>query len=174
MRFSKQTFQLLVVAGLLAAPAASVSGAEIKRLGTYEKWSAHLITEGRAKTCYLHGEPTGMKGDYKSRGRVFVQITHRPAEGTKNEVGFTAGYKFQKESETRVTIDKKRFVLFTDRDTAWTRDARADRALVRAMMKGRTMTVRGKSARGTATADTYSLIGFTQAYRAIGKACRVR
>ncbi len=174
MRFSKQCFQLLAVAGLLATPAAQASGAQAKRLGTYEKWSAHMITEGRAKTCYVHGEPTSMKGKYKSRGRAFVQITHRPAEGTKNEVGFTAGYNFQKESETRVTIDKKRFVLFTDRDTAWTRDSRADRTLVRAMMKGRKMTVRGISSRGTKTSDTYSLIGFTQAYRTIGKACRVR
>ena len=71
-------------------------------------------------------------------------------------------------------IDRQRFVLFTDRETAWSRDAKSDTALVKAMMRGRRMRVRGTSARGTVTTDTYSLLGFTKAYRAIGKACGVR
>ena len=33
------------------------------------------------------------------------------------------------------------------------------------------MVVKGTSSRDTLTTDTYSLIGFTKAYRAIGKAC---
>ena len=35
------------------------------------------------------------------------------------------------------------------------------------------MTVKGISGRGTKTTDTYSLKGFTAAYRTIGKACKV-
>ena len=33
------------------------------------------------------------------------------------------------------------------------------------------MIVQGTSSRGTKTTDTYSLIGFTKAYRAIADAC---
>jgi hypothetical protein len=68
-------------------------------------------------------------------------------------------------------IDGKQFSLFTDDDTAWGGDARTDSALVTAMKAGTSMTVRGTSARGTLTTDTYSLAGFTAAHAAIDKAC---
>ena len=153
---------------------AGVAAAETRELGLFETWSAHMIIEGKARVCYIHGEPIHKRGKYKKRGPVFVQIAHRPLERTRNEVGFTAGYTYRKESEARVVIDRQRFVLFTDRETAWSRDAKSDTALVKAMMRGRRMRVRGSSARGTVTTDTYSLLGFTKAYRAIGKACGVR
>ena len=42
------------------------------------------------------------------------------------------------------------------------------------MAKGRQLIVTGYSSRGTKTTDTYSLAGFTAAYKAIGKACGVK
>ncbi|MFO1113388.1 MAG: invasion associated locus B family protein [Rhodospirillales bacterium] len=50
-------------------------------------------------------------------------------------------------------------------------DATVDRAIVAAMKAGQKMTVRGTSARGTITTDTYSLSGFSAALAAIDKAC---
>jgi hypothetical protein len=71
-------------------------------------------------------------------------------------------------------IDGKQFSLFTDDDTAWGGDAKVDSALVAAMKAGATMIVKGTSARGTLTTDTYSLAGFTAAHKAIDKACDVK
>ena len=39
------------------------------------------------------------------------------------------------------------------------------------MIKGSKMVAVGTSSRGTKTKDTYSLSGFTKAYKAINKAC---
>ncbi|MFO1120388.1 MAG: invasion associated locus B family protein [Rhodospirillales bacterium] len=50
-------------------------------------------------------------------------------------------------------------------------DAAVDRAIVAAMKAGKAMIVRGTSARGTLTTDTYSLSGFSAALAAIDKAC---
>ena len=91
-----------------------------------------------------------------------------------NEVGFTAGYAYQKDSEAVVEVDGKKFTLFTHQDGAWAADAKADNALVQAMMKGRRLVIHGTSSRGTKTVDTYSLIGFTRAHKAIGKACKIK
>ena len=88
------------------------------------------------------------------------------------EVGFTAGYTYKESSDAVVEIDGKKFTLFTHKDSAWASDAKSDKALVQAMMKGKRMIIRGTSVRGTKTVDTYSLIGFTRAYKAIGKACK--
>ncbi len=165
---------LHVVLALALLPLAATALGAPKSLGTFEKWSAHLLTERKAPICFVYGEPTKKAGRYKKRGNVYVQITHRPRANVVNEVGFTAGYPFKKDSDAEVDIDGTKFTLFTHKDGAWAADGKADNALVRAMMKGRRMIIRGTSARQTKTEDTYSLIGFTRAYQAIGKACKIK
>ncbi len=64
--------------------------------------------------------------------------------------------------------------MFTHENGAWAAEDKIDNALVQAMMKGRRMVIQGTSSRGTKTEDTYSLIGFTRAYKAIGKACKIK
>ncbi len=157
-----------ILAFVLMSIAATALGAT-KGLGTFDKWSAHLLTEKRSRICFVHGEPAKKLGQYKKRGAVFVQISHRPRANVINEVGFTAGYVYNKDSDAVVEIDGKMFTLFTHKDGAWASDAKSDTALVQAMMKGRRMIIRG-----TKTVDTYSLIGFTRAHQAIGKACKIK
>lgn len=161
-----------LIAALVGVP--GPAAAAPKSLGAFGAWSAYVLSEGSAKTCYLHGEPKSSTGAYKKRGAIYVQVTHRPAAGTTNEVGVTAGYTYRKESEVEIEIGGRTFTLFTDRDTAWAREKSDDRALVAAMKAGHTMVVRGTSSRATPTADTYSLNGFTAAHAAIGKACGVK
>ena len=64
-------------------------------------------------------------------------------------------------------------MLFTNSDSAWAYD-KEDSAIVRSMVSGKTMIVTGFSSRGTKTVDTYSLLGFTQAHRTIGKLCGLK
>ena len=71
-----------------------------------------------------------------------------------------------------VTIDGKKYKLFTDGDTAWNRVAKDDAHMVRAMRVGKILVIEGVSSRGTKTSDTYSLFGFTAAHNAINKACK--
>jgi len=162
-----------ILAFVLMAIAVPALGAT-KSLGTFVKWSAHLLTEKDSRICFLHGEPVNKAGEYKARGAVFVSISHRPRSNVANEVGFTAGYQYKKDSDALVEIDGKKFTLFTHKDGAWATDAKADAVLVQAMMKGTRMIIRGTSARNTKTVDTYSLIGFTRAHKAIGKACKTK
>ncbi len=166
-------FRPAVLAFALLPLAATALGAT-KSLGTFKKWSAHVLTEKKSRVCFVHGVPTKKLGQYKKRGDVFVQIAHYPRENVTNEVGFTAGYAYKKDSDAVVEIDGKKYTLFTHKNSAWPADAKTDKALVRAMMKGRQMIIRGTSARGTKTVDTYSLIGFTRAYKAIGTACKIK
>ena len=55
---------------------------------------------------------------------------------------------------------------------AWTSDPEIDGMLIKAMQRGTTMIIKGVSSRGTNTKDTYSLRGFTAAYKAISKVCK--
>lgn len=153
----------------------SVLAAGAKAIATYNAWSAHVIAEKSGKICYAHSEPKNSEGKYTVRGPTYVQVAHRTRAKAANEVSVTAGYPYKKGSDVTVTIDgKQKFDLFTDDDTAWSRDAAGDRDLVAAMRAGTTMVIMGTSSRGTLTTDTYSLSGFTAAHKAIGKACNVK
>ncbi len=172
-----RTFRSLLIAGSLTAllgamallPAAQAQG--IKRVGDFGDWSAFQFSEEGGSACYMSSEPTKATGDYKKRGDVFAIVTHRPAEKRIGEVSIIAGYAYKKDSAVKIAIGGRTFELFTQEDGAWALDAAADKELVQAMRKGSRMVVKGISARGTVTTDTYSLKGFTKAYNAIGKAC---
>jgi hypothetical protein len=124
--------------------------------------------------CYAVGEPTKKEPATARRDRVDALVTHNTAEKTANVVSFVAGYPFGDKAEVDLDIDGKKFKLFTNGDTAWARDAATDKAVTEAMAKGKQAVVKGSSARGTATTDTYSLGGFTLVLALIDKACNVK
>ncbi len=170
IRLTLSTAATVAFAVLVAwSPPAASQG--IQRLGDFEDWNAYQFTEKGNVACYVASAPKKSEGDYTKRGDVFAIVTHRPSESRRDEVSFVAGYAHKKDSWVEVTIEDETFKLFTQGDGAWAPDKEADAALVAAMIKGRGMVVKGVSARGTETVDTYSLSGFTKAYQAINKAC---
>ena len=160
-----------LLVAVAALPAAQAQG--IKRVGSFGDWSAFQFSEDGNPACYMSSEPTKASGDYTKRGEIFAIVTHRPAEKRIGEVSIIAGYAYKKDSTVAVAIGKQKFELFTQEDGAWALDAASDKKLIQAMRKGNRMVVKGTSTRGTVTTDTYSLKGFTKAYRAIGKACGI-
>lgn len=160
----------LAVAPILPAPA---EAQEIRQLGSYDHWRAFMFEEDGNRVCYMASQPQKDEGDYTRRGDIHAMVTHRPERGIENEVSFIIGYPFQEDSRVTVVIDGTEFTLFTHQDTAWAPDSATDNQLVQNMIQGREMIVRGTSARGTDTTDTYSLIGFTNAHNAISEACGV-
>ena len=145
-----------------------------KTLGSFGKWSAHLVAGNSGKTCYVHGEPETSKGKYKRRDETYIQVSHRTTGKVKNEIGVTAGYAYRPESDVEIDIDGKPFTLFTAKDSAWMREKKDEARMVAAMKAGRIMVVRGTSSRGTLTTDTYLLKGFTAAYTETSKACGIK
>ncbi len=162
---------ILVSALIVAGTATQAAAQEVEYLGTNRDWHAFQYMENGNRVCYMASRPTDEEGNYSRRGDVFVLVTHRPAENSRNVVSFIAGYTYQPGSEASVTIGGDTFSLFTEGDTAWARDAATDERLINAMRRGANMVVRGTSSRGTLTTDTYSLFGFTATYEQISEAC---
>ena len=136
-------------------------------------WEAYTTFENKRLVCYMGAEPQKTQGKYTKRGQTFLLITHRPSEKSKNVISLRAGYTYKKSSEVKMVIGKERFELFTNGQWAFAADAGTDNKLVKSMIRGAELIVRGVSSRGTRTTDTYSLKGFTAAYKAIGKACKI-
>jgi hypothetical protein len=165
---------LLPILAVAAATCAATGASAADSLGTFGDWAAYADGKGKARTCWIYSEPKKDEGKYAKRGRIYVLVTHRPGEGTANQVQFTAGYDYKQGSAVTVKIGPKSFELFTNDDSAWARDKAGDDAIVAAMRAGSDMIVTGTSSRGTETRDTYSLSGISAAHDAIGKACKVK
>lgn len=163
----KSTLVFAVVCAL-ALPALAATP---KQLGRHKAWSSWVLMAKRGKECFAHSVPRTSEGEYTRRGAVSVAVTHRPGDRVVNELAFSAGYNYRTKSEAILRIDGRSFRLFVDGDTAYARDAGTDATIVDAMIKGSRMVVEGVSGRGTKTVDTYSLAGFSSAYRAITKSC---
>jgi hypothetical protein len=143
-------------------------------LGQHGDWYAYRLNEDGARTCYMVSKPTRTRGKFKKRGDAVVFVTHRPKEGERDVVNFQTGFTLKANSPVFVTIGDKSFSLFPSKDTAWSRAPGDDKTIVTAMIGGTTMDVKSTPARGGSMVDTYSLQGFTAAYKKITQACGLK
>jgi invasion protein IalB len=165
-------FGISVVLGVLCA-ADFAAAQDVTVIGTHGKWTAYTYTENKQPVCYIAAKPEKSEGKYASRDEVLMLVTHRPGEKAYDVVSVVAGYQYKPDTDAVLTIGAQKFDLFTvGSDRAWARDAKIDRAIAAAMIKGNTAVVRGTSSRGTLTTDTFSLSGFTAAYKAISDTCK--
>lgn len=170
----RKIFWLFLLAFSVSAMNSSPSyAASPKQVGKFGDWTAYVLMERGNKVCYMVSKPVKAQGKYTNRGEIFALITHRPSENTKDVFSYITGYTYKSGSDATVTIDGKRYILFTQDDTAWAPDATADTKLAKAIQAGSRMVVKGTSARGTLTTDTYSLKGSGSAYKAISKECNI-
>jgi hypothetical protein len=157
----------------LATLLSSASHAQdVKVLGTFGKWIAQTYKENGANVCFMSVKPEKSEGNYKARGEVSFMVTHRPAEKAFDVVSVAAGYQYAPDSDAVLTSGAKKFNLFTSGERAWARDAQTDKAIVQLLTKSKTMVVKGTSSRNNITTDTYTLAGFTAAYKAISDSCK--
>jgi hypothetical protein len=106
-----------------------------------------------------------------TRGDVFIQVVNNTDDDTKNVVNIVAGYTFQDNSVVVATINNVEIRMFTAENAAWNLSTEKDTEMVSAMIRGAELVIAGASSRGTQTTDTYSLLGFTEAHRAMTEAC---
>jgi hypothetical protein len=181
MRSTSLTLLLLVAAAATAhaetpkrkpatAPAAPVS----RPLGSVDAWTAYSYTENGGRVCYLVGDPARSEPVGFRRHLATAMVTHRPEENVTNVISFTEGYALKPGSEANLDVGDKKFDLFTNGDTAWSRTADLDRTIVDTMIKGRDAVLTASPPKGPRTIDSYSLAGFGKALALIDKACGVK
>jgi len=136
-------------------------------------WTAYASGDKPGRICYLVGRPQKSDSAGVARKAPVAMVTHRPSESISNVVSFVEGYPLKSGSDAALEIDDKKFDLFTNDDSAWARTAELDRAIVSALLKARTATIKGTPNNGKPTSDTYSLAGFAKALALIDEACGI-
>jgi invasion protein IalB len=158
-----------------AAPAAAVAGgAQPKLLGQYGMWGAYTAAPGGKKICFVLAKPSSSDTNPPNRPRnpVYIFISSRPADKVTNEVSLVVGYPFKPGFEANAQIGANSFPLYTQQDGAWIKNAAEEAKMVEAMRGGDTAVVKGLSAKGTQSTDTFALKGIAQALDRVGQECK--
>lgn len=153
-------------------PAKADSGP--KTLGTAKNWSAFSAGSGKSEVCYLVGKPAKTLPEHVQRGRIALNVTHRPGENSYNTVNFLLGYDAKSDPGAELTIDGKKYDFFISKQGAWAKDAATDKAITIALSKGKEAVIKAVSEKNNASTDTYSLDGFGQMLALIDKACNAK
>jgi hypothetical protein len=152
----------------------AMGGVKPTLLGQYGEWGAYTASPGGKKVCFAIAKPIAMETIPPNRPRnpVYVFVSSRPADKVANEVSIIIGYPFKPATEASAQIGGTSFALYTQQDGAWIKNATQEAQMVDAMRQGQTVVVKGVSAKGTQSSDTFSLKGLAQALDRTGQECK--
>ena len=158
-----------------AKPAAAVAGsAEPALIGQFGTWGAYTATPNGKKVCFALAKPSSSKTNPPNRPRdpAYAFVSTRPAEKVANEVSIMIGYTLKPGSESTLEVGGASYAMYTQGDGLWIKNAAEEERMVEAMRKASDVVVKGVSAKGTETTDTFSLKGLAQALDRLAQDCK--
>jgi len=143
-------------------------------LGQFGNWGAYKATPGGKKVCFALSKPTSavIVPSNKKRDPSYAFVSTRPAEQVRNEVSVIVGYPQKAGVDATATIGSASYVLYTQNDGAWVKNAAEEAQMVETMRKGSDMVVKSMSHSGAKTTDTYSLKGLSEALDKVAEECK--
>jgi Invasion associated locus B (IalB) protein len=155
-------------------PASMTGGTEPTLIGQFGTWGAYSATPNGKRVCFALAKPTASKTNPPNRPRdpAYAFVSTRPAEKVINEVSIMIGYALKPGSESTLEVGGASYSMYTQGDGLWIKNAAEEDQMVQAMRRSADATVKGVSAKGTETTDTFSMKGLSQALDRIAQDCR--
>ncbi len=152
----------------------NIGGVKPTLLGQYGEWGAYTASPGGKKVCFAIAKPTASQTNPPDRPRnpTYMFISSRPAEKVSNEVSIIIGYPFKPGTEASAAVGATSYALYTQQDGAWIKNAAEEAQMIDAMRGGQSAVVKGVSAKGTQSSDTFSLKGLSQALDRVSQECK--
>jgi hypothetical protein len=156
------------------AAAAVAGGTEPTLIGQFGTWGAYTAAPNGKKVCFALAKPSSSKTNPPNRPRdpAYAFVSTRPAEKVTNEVSVMIGYTLKPGSESTLEVGGGSYAMYTQGDGLWIKNAAEEERMVEAMRKSADVTVKGVSAKGTETIDTFSLKGLAQALDRLAQDCK--
>jgi hypothetical protein len=168
-------FVAILTTSILSATASFGQDESTNRVAAQTDWS--VFVESDPQECWGVSAPkeTVNTRDGRvvsvNRGDILLFVSYRPSAGVNGEVSFTGGYPFADGSTVSLVVGDSTFELFTDGEWAWPASPGDDARIMTAMKRGTNAILTARSARGTQTQDTFSLLGFTAAAEEAERRC---
>jgi hypothetical protein len=153
---------------------AVAGSAEPTLIGQFGTWGAYTATPNGKKVCFALAKPASSKTNPPNRPRdpAYAFVSTRPAEKVTNEVSVMIGYTLKPGSESTLEVGGATYAMYTQGDGLWIKNAAEEERMVDAMRKAPDVVVKGVSAKGTETTDTFSLKGLAQALDRLAQDCK--
>ena len=152
----------------------AAGGSEPTLLGQFGSWGAYTAMPNGKKVCFALAKPSSSKTNPPNRPRdpAYAFVSTRPAEKVVNEVSIMIGYQLKPGSESALEVGGANYAMYTQGDGLWIKNAAEEERMVEAMRKSADAVVKGVSAKGTETTDTFSLKGLSQALDRVTQECK--
>ena len=134
-------------------------------------WSLYADTATPKEVCFVASQPQAVEPIGANRGPIYFYISAWPKDGIKLEPSIKAGYPVKPDKDMTVTIGSDTFKMYGKGDRGFVLDPTEELKLIESMKKGSSAVVKGLSAKGTSTTDTYSLAGLAQALDKMATTC---
>ncbi|WP_033073761.1 hypothetical protein [Sphingopyxis sp. MWB1] len=160
---------LFLYLGLLASALtpAALRAAAPTALGVFDGWGA--FRESETPRCYALSKPAATIGSRSEQ--AFASIGFWPRARIRGQFYVRLSKPRRADSELRLSIGARRFILTGQGVHGWARDQRMDAAIIAAMRSAPSMSIEGRGAEGGAIADTYRLRGAATAIDAAALGC---
>ncbi|MCA0918869.1 hypothetical protein [Pseudooceanicola nanhaiensis] len=165
------------VAGYIALAASGAVAQQISDNQVAERTDWSVFEGSEPRECWAVSAPkeTVNTKDGRTvsvrRGDILLMAFFRPGAEVAGQITFTGGYPFRDGSTVNLNVDGTEFELFTEGEWAWPASPSEDSKILTAMKRGSSAVVTGVSGRGTATKDSFSLLGFTAMVEEAEKRC---
>ena len=155
-------------------PPSMTGGVEPTLIGQFGPWGAYSATPNGKHVCFALAKPSTSKTNPPNRPRdpAYAFVSTRPAEKVINEVSIMIGYALKPGSESTLEVGGASYSMYTQGDGLWIKNAAEEDQMVQAMRRAADATVKGVSAKGTETMDTFSMKGLSQALDRIAQDCK--
>lgn len=167
-------FALVLAAATATGVAAQSTSAN--QVATSTAWSVFEDTDPRE--CWAVSAPTETVNTRDGRvvavrrGDILLMTFFRPSAGVQGQITYTGGYPFAPGSTVNMRVGDESYEMFTEGEWAWPASVEDDRKILAAMKRGVEAVLTARSARGTQTKDTFSLLGYTSAVEEAEKRCK--
>ncbi|WIY26708.1 invasion associated locus B family protein [Parasedimentitalea psychrophila] len=165
----------LCLAGIIATTANAQQNQSTNRVAANVAWS---VFQGNDPVeCWAVSAPEESVNTRDGRvvavrrSEIQLFVFYRPDGDASGQVTFTGGYPFAPGSTVNMKVGESEFELFTDDEWAWPATAADDAKIITAMKRGAKAILTARSARGTQTQDSFSLLGFTASIEDADKRC---
>jgi len=136
----------------------------------FKDWSVFKSSRGEDVICYAVSLPIKQRGNFLFRGEPYLMITNLVNDS--DEVSVSSGFIYKQTTDVELSFGSKKFYLFPYEALAWANDNNDDIDIIKEMQRNEELTITGTMRDNKTASDTYSLIGFDQAYAKLKEICK--
>lgn len=137
--------------------------------GKFQDWSVFKVSRGDKTICYMASIPIKSEGNFYKRAEPFFLVTN--IENDADEISSASGFIYKSNSNVEISFGSRKFYLFAHQSTAWANNKSEDIDIIKEMQKEEDFVVSAINSEGKIASDTYSLVGFKQAYKQMKQSC---